>query len=355
MRHTKSFQNIKKKNKNILKKLELINSLSFRKNDYESPNSKKYNFNLSIKNENNKNFKNQTSRLPFRKDSLNKEKKNINKEKRNYNVFNNYSTAPHKENNQINIRLNIKSEIINNNFSEKKNENKKQVYEEIINKKNYLIYSLEKELSEIKEQINKIQQMKKKNNSIEEFENSNFKKRKNKDLDKIQKLKASNLISKNVRQFFKNLMLKKSESKSNSKKNSSKNILSSKNLIINTSNYNNYIKGNKNYISNNLYSESAKEIKDIEIKNLKNNSRKNSMIKSNSFLYTSNNFNSGRRSEKDKRSLSQFQTCNSNNSQNNNFNLSNCSNGNFIVYELEKLKERTKSLLSNYLKFSEEG
>ena len=162
MRHTKSFQNIKKKNKNILKKLELINSLSLRKNDYESPNSKKYNFNLSIKNENNKNFKNQTSRLPFRKDSLNKEKKNINKEKRNYNVFNNYSTAPHKENNQINIRLNIKSEIINNNFSEKKNENKKQVYEEIINKKNYLIYSLEKELSEIKEQINKIQQMKKK-------------------------------------------------------------------------------------------------------------------------------------------------------------------------------------------------
>ena len=161
MRHTKSFQNIKKKNKNILKKLELINSLSLRKNDYESPNSKKYNFNLSIKNENNKIFKNQTSRLPFRKDSLNKEKKNINKEKRNYNVFN-YSTAPHKENNQINIRLNIKSEIINNNFSEKKNENKKQVYEEIINKKNYLIYSLEKELSEIKEQINKIQQMKKK-------------------------------------------------------------------------------------------------------------------------------------------------------------------------------------------------
>ena len=362
MRHTNSFKNLKNKKKNSLKNIEFFNTLSLRQKDCDSPNSNIQNFNFYIKNDKNTTNKN-SYHFSLKKNKNKKSQKSQNKGKENYNTSN-FSTIPDKENKQINIRLNIKSEIINNNYS-KKFESKKQIYEDIIQKKNYLISSLEKELSEIKEQINKIQEIKKKKNSIDEFENSNLNlkiRNISRDLNKekfqIKQLKSSNLVSKNVKHFLKNLILKKKESKSNSKKNSSKNIFSSKNLILNTSNYNNYIKGHKNHISSHLYCESTKEIEiDLERKCLKSNSRKNSskISKSNSFLFTSNNFNNTKRNDNNRRSLSQFQTCNSNSSQNNNnYNNSNFSNSGNTITELEKLKNRTKILLSSYLKLCEE-
>ncbi len=362
MRHTNSFKNLKNKKKNSLKNIEFFNTLSLRQKDCDSPNSNIQNFNFYIKNDKNTTNKN-SYHFSLKKNKNKKSQKSQNKGKENYNLSN-FSTIPDKDNKQINIRLNIKSEIINNNYS--KFESKKQIYEDIIHKKNYLISSLEKELSEIKEQINKIQEIKKKKNSIDEFENSNLNLKirnisrdLNKEKFKIKQLKSSNLVSKNVKHFLKNLILKKKESKSNSKKNSSKNIFSPKNLILNISNYNNYIMKHKKHISSHLYSESTKEIEiDLERKYLKTNSRKNSskISKSNSFLFTSNNFNyTGRRSDNNRRSLSQFQTCNSNSSQNNNnYNNSNFSNSGNTITELEKLKNRTKILLSSYLKLCEE-
>ena len=372
MRHTNSFKNLKNKKKNSLKNIEFFNTLSLRQKDCDSPNSNIQNFNFYIKNDKNTTNKN-SYHFSLKKNKNKKSQKSQNKGKENYNLSN-FSTIPDKDNKQINIRLNIKSEIINNNYS--KFESKKQIYEDIIQKKNYLISSLEKELSEIKEQINKIQEIKKKKNSIDEFENSNLNLKirnisrdLNKEKFKIKQLKSSNLVSKNVKHFLKNLILKKKESKSNSKKNISKNIFSPKNLILNTSNYNNYIKGHKNHISSHLYCESTKEIEiDLERKCLKSNSRKNSskISKSNSFLFTSNNFNNTKRNDNNRRSLSQFQTCNSNNSNNNNnyynnsqnnnnnYNNSNYNNSLNTITELEKLKNRTKSLLFNYLKLCEE-
>ena len=205
MRHTNSFQNLKNKKKNSLKNIEIFNTLSLRQKDCDSPNSNIQKFNLCIKNDKNNTNKNHFS---LKKNKNKKNQKSQNKGKENYNTSN-FSTIPDKENKQINIRLNIKSEIINNNYS--KFENKKQIYEDIIHKKNYLISSLEKELSEIKDQINQIQKIKKKKNSIDKIENSNLnlKIRKinsnlNKEKNKIQQLKTSNLLSKNVKHFLKN-------------------------------------------------------------------------------------------------------------------------------------------------------
>jgi hypothetical protein len=107
--------------------------------------------------------------------------KKKNKEKK---VYNN-SSPTEKDNNQINIKLNIKSEIINNNFSNYKNENK---YEEILKQKNLIISSLEKELFEVKEKIHKIKNKNQRINSVdfieEKYLNNKKKNCKNKDLPK---------------------------------------------------------------------------------------------------------------------------------------------------------------------------
>ena len=349
MRHINSFQNIKDEHKNQIVNLESINAFSLRLKDFKTATPKNYNLNLSLK-------KKSKNHLPIKKENNNKVKKNINEEKRNYKLYN-YSPSPEKKKHQINIKLNINNEIINNNYSEKKNEGKKYVYDELIKDKKSLIYSLEKELSEIKDQINNIEKKKKKKNSIDRCE----KKVKNKcqlseqNLKQNKKIKRTKKISKNMKQFFQNLIFNTSNSKSTSKKNSSKNIFTSKNLILNTSNnYNYYIKANKNKNINNFYRESTKE---IEIDLDKKHSRKNSssIIKSNSFLYTSNNINTNRKNDMYKRSKSQFQNSyfnfsQCNNIMNNNNNSNNYDNRN-IFNELEKIKDRTKCLLSNYLEF----
>ena len=353
MRHINSFQNIKDENKNQIGNLESINAFSLRLKDFKTTTPKNYNSNLSLQ-------KKSKNHFPNKKENINKEKKNNNEEKRNYKLSN-YSPSPEKKKHQINIKLNINNEIIANNYSEKKNENKKCIYEELIKDKKSLIYSLEKELSEIKDQINKIEKKKNIKNSLDRFD----KKGKNKsqlseqNLKQNKKIKREKKNSKNVKQFFQNLIFNTSNSKSTSKKNSSKNIFTSKNLILNTSNnYNYYIKANKNKNKNNniLYHESTKE---IEIDLDKKHSRKNSLsiIKSNSFLYTSNNINTSRKNDIYKRSKSQFQNsyfnfsqCNNNVLNNNNNNNSeHYENGN-IFYQLEKIKDRTKYLLSSYLK-----
>ena len=156
MRHINSFQNIKDEHKNQIVNLESINAFSLRLKDFKTATPKNYNLNLSLK-------KKSKNHLPIKKENNNKVKKNINEEKRNYKLYN-YSPSPEKKKHQINIKLNINNEIINNNYSEKKNEGKKYVYDELIKDKKSLIYSLEKELSEIKDQINNIEKKKKKKN-----------------------------------------------------------------------------------------------------------------------------------------------------------------------------------------------
>ena len=253
MKHTNSFKTIKNNQKVNKKNLELFNALSLRQNKFE-PNSKVYS--ISMKNFINNKNKSQPN-------IIEKEKKK-NKEKK---IYNN-SSPPEKDKNQINIKLNIKSEIINNNFSNYKNENK---YEEILKQKNLIISSLEKELFEVKEKIHKIQNKKKRINSVdfieEKYLNNQKKNGKNKDLPKKknQNLKPSNIISKNVKQFFKNLILKK-ESYSKETPNI-KNVLSTKNLILNTSNYNNYIKHNhkNNLLTKNLNSNPTREFEIVEM------------------------------------------------------------------------------------------
>jgi len=375
MKHTNSFKSIKNNQKINKKNLELFNALSLRQKEFE-PNSKVYS--ISMKNFINNKNKSQPNIMQKGK-KKNKEKK----------VYNN-SSPTEKDNNQINIKLNIKSEIINNNFSNYKNENK---YDEILKQKNIIISNLEKELFEVKEKINKIQNKKKRINSVdfieEKYLNNQKKSSKNKDLTKKknQNLKPSNIISKNVKQFFKNLILKK---ESYSKENPNiKNVLSTKNLILNTSNYNNYIKHNhkNNLLTKNLYSNPTREIEIVEMEknNLLTQTRKNSasMFKSNSFLFTSQNSNSNKRKdlENNRRCQSQFDTYNSNNNinnDNNNFenydnenndndnNNINCNNEiinhnthnknseSDIFYKLNKLKSRTQKLLNNFLSFCDD-
>jgi hypothetical protein len=348
MRQTKSFQNFKNKKKGNNKNLDLFNALSLRLKDFESPYRKYYGVSSSSKNIiNNKRNKNNNHMNKGEKNNSHKEKKNSH-----------YSSPNEKDSNLINIRLNINSEIINNNFTVKNNDNLNKEYHEEIRNKNNIISSLEKELSEVKEKINKIQTktQRKRLNSVDNIEKHYYEKRKknNNQLTKefnkifnIQNLQPSNIISKNVKQFFKNLMLKKeNELKGN---NSSK-----KNLILNTSNYNSYIRNKENNVSSkNLYSDPTREIQTTELeKNIQTMKNSSSMIKSSSFLFTSNNLNSTSRKgleKNNRRSQSQFQTYYTNYSNNNYSNNSN--SGVNVFYELEKVKQRTQSLLSSYLNF----
>ncbi len=147
MRHTNSFQNLKNKKKNSLKNIEFFNTLSLRQKDCDSPNSNIQNFNFYIKNDKNTTNKN-SYHFSLKKNKNKKSQKSQNKGKENYNLSN-FSTIPDKDNKQINIRLNIKSEIINNNFSGNKNENNDNLnkeFNEVIKQKNNIINSLEKEL-----------------------------------------------------------------------------------------------------------------------------------------------------------------------------------------------------------------
>ena len=348
MRQTKSFQNFKNKNKGNNKNLDLFNALSLRLKDFESPYRKYYGFSSSTKNLINNKRNNNNNQMTKR------ETNNCCKGKKNCH----YSSPNEKDSNLINIRLNINSEIINNNFTVKNNDNLNKEYHDEIRNKNNLISSLEKELLEVKEKINKIQTktQRKRLNSVDNINKHYYEKRKknNNQLTKefnkifnIQNLKPSNIISKNVKQFFKNLMLKKeNEIKGN---NSSK-----KNLILNTSNYNSYIRNKENNISSkNLYIDPTREIQTTELeKNVQTMKNSLSMIKSSSFLFTSNNLNSTSRKgleKNNRRSQSQFQTYYTNYSNNN---YSNNSNGGVnVFYELEKVKQRTQSLLSSYLNF----
>ena len=326
MRQTKSFKNVKNKEKGNFKNLEIFNALSFRQKDNEIPKHKSNGKN-NIKN----NMKNKNKSQP----NLIKEDKIKNKRKKNLNN----SSPSEKENNQINIRLNINSEIINNNYSKKENKQ----YKEIIKKKNALISSLEKELFEIKEKINKCQNKKKRINSVDYIEEKNINKKiinnnNKEEINKIHSIKPSNIISKNMKQLFKNLILKKESfiRENISTKNSSK-----KNLILNTSNLNNYVKykHKKNLSSKNLYSHPTREIEITEKNNLLTHTRKSSssLIKSNSFLFTSNNLNN-KRKKINKRTQSNF--LNINNKR---------KSGNNIFIELDMLKQRTNDLLINFL------
>ena len=342
MRQTKSFQNFKNKKKGNNKNLDLFNALSLRLKDFESPYRKYYGVSSSSKNIINNKRNNNNQMIKRENNNSCKEKKNSH-----------YSSPNEKDSNLINIRLNINSEIINNNFTVKNNDNLNKEYHEEIRNKNNIISSLEKELSEVKEKINKIQTktQRKRLNSVDNIEKHYYEKRKknNNQLTKefnkifnIQNLKPSNIISKNVKQFFKNLMLKKeNELKGN---NSSK-----KNLILNTSNYNSYIRNKENNVSSkNLYSDPTREIQTTELeKNIQTMKNSSSMIKSSSFLFTSNNLNSTSRKgleKNNRRSQSQFQTYYTNYSNNSNGGVN-------VFYELEKVKQRTQSLLSSYLNF----
>ena len=315
------------KNKN--KGNQLFNLLSLRQKDFESPNKNIYS--ASVKNFiNNKNKSQQNIMFSEKKKKENK------------------NNSCEKDNNQINIRLNINSEIINNNFSNTKNENNK--YEDLIKEKNMIIASLEKELIEVKEKINKNQNKRKRINSVDDINYKNKKTKnknnRNKEINKIQNLKPSNIISKNVKQFFQNLIIKK-DSKENI---NSKNIISNKNLILNTSNYNNYINNNKKNLYKNLYSDPTREteITEFEKNNLLTQTKKNSsLFKSNSFLFTSQNLKKKKKKLDKRRCQSQIENNYSN------FNYINTNHfqkkNHEIFFQLNKLKVRTQDLLSNFL------
>ena len=101
----------------------------------------------------------------------------------------------------INIRLNIKSEIINNNYNEhKKSLNTKEILEKIIETKDKIIEDLQRNIINTKYQIKLRQTQNNLTNSIEKFENpDNFL---NEKMNKIQKedsksvtIKTSSVIS----------------------------------------------------------------------------------------------------------------------------------------------------------------
>ena len=103
--------------------------------------------------------------------------------------------------NMINIRLNIKSEIINNNYNEhKKSLSIKEILEKIIETKDKIIEDLQRNIINTKYQIKLRQTQNNLTNSIEKFENpDNFL---NEKMNKIQKedsklvtIKTSSVIS----------------------------------------------------------------------------------------------------------------------------------------------------------------
>lgn len=162
-----------------------------------------------------------------------------------------------KEKNLINIRLNIKSEIINNNFSAKKEHSNLSKYDidKIIKDKNYEIIQLKQEIQETKAQIERITKqnigvtndISNSETLISEFntkcEGSNILY----DLKNKQKLstKSSAVLSKNVKQCFKNVFLK--NLKSLSKATTPTSVIRNGNgrkISYNLGNHFNYYRGN---------------------------------------------------------------------------------------------------------------
>ena len=129
-----------------------------------------------------------------------------------------------KDKNLINIRLNIKSEIINNNFSEKKEHTNLCKFDmnKIIKEKNQEIMHLKQEIQETRSQIEKITKQNVSindeishseiimNELVSKYGNNNLIVN-TKTKQKLQ-TKKSTVLSKNVKQYFKNLFLKNSKS-----------------------------------------------------------------------------------------------------------------------------------------------
>ena len=106
MHQTKSFQNIKLKQKSQLN-LDLFTLFSLRQKELGSPISKNYDLNLFSGKE--KKSKNKINYYSKKKEN---NKENNIKEKRNYNVSNYLTVSEKENNNQMNIRLNINNEIM---------------------------------------------------------------------------------------------------------------------------------------------------------------------------------------------------------------------------------------------------
>ena len=255
--------------------------------------------------------------------------------------------------NMINIRLNIKSEIINNNYNEhKKSLSKKEKLEKIIETKDKVIEELQRKILNTKYQIELRQTKNNLKNSIEKFENpDNFL---NEKMNKIQKehsklatIKTSSVISKNVRQYFKNFIFK--NSKSLSKTATPTSIVSSGNKNqLTLSNINNNISLNSHLFTNKNCNGNYLDIENNLTRSPRYDRDTKATNKSNSLLS----------SKESKKKLSQRNHHSREKSLNihkyiNNNNSCNCTNTNCQenTSEFERIKIRTKEVMINYVKY----
>ena len=166
---------------------------------------------------------------PKASQTLNRKTLSVNKN--NYdNIFSPYD----RDKNSINIRLNIKSQIINNNFDTKKYD--KVDYCKLLDEKDKMILELKEEINEAQRQIDLMSQQSPKYSMERSDCSSNSGScTKMKKIQKKNRIKPTSVISKNVRQFFKNLILKKSKNLSKTTSPTSYSSAGSMRISINTS------------------------------------------------------------------------------------------------------------------------
>lgn len=273
----------------------------------------------------------------------------------------NFIDKEKSKNNSINIRLNIKSAIINNNYNENKAEElNKGTKDDMLEIKDKIIHELQKEIKRTKHQINNVKTSQNLKNSIDKFDNSeNFLNEKickiqNKERSKLSTIKTSSVISKNVRQFFKNLILK--NSKSTSKTATPTSLLNNGNLKISLNpNHNNSI--NSHFYTTKALSNGTH----LDIDTMFSTSPRfvdkyyKTMTKSNS-LIISQQIQPSKRKVQRKKQFSSPRNNQLKHQDNNNIkfvsNSTNISNANYcdFISEFDKIKNRTQDVLNGYLK-----
>ena len=256
------------------------------------------------------------------------------------------------KNNLINIRLNIKSEIINNNYDEHKRIiNSKEKMKKVLETKDKIIEELERKISKTKYQIDLSRTKNNLKNSIEKFENpDNFLDEKmhkiQKERSKLATIKTSSVISKNVRQYFKNYILK--NSKSLSKTETPTSIISSGNRKQLTLNNNTNNSSNSNLFSSNnfnFYNSNYLDVENILSGSPRYDIYNKTMNKSNSQI------SSKRQSINKIVSQRHHHSCEKTLNVQKNINT-NCQES---TNEFEKIKSRTKQVMLNYIKYINEN
>ena len=260
------------------------------------------------------------------------------------------------KNNLINIKLNIQSEIINNNYNEHK-KNKKENLEKVLETKDKIVDQLQKEISKTKYQIELSRTKNNLKNSIEKFENpDNFLNEKmhkiQKERSKLATIKTSSVISKNVRQYFKNYIFK--NSKSLSKTPTPTSIISSgnrKQLTLNSTNssLNSNLLSSKNF---NCYNSNYPDVENILSGSPRYDIYRKTMNKSNSLLSSMGQFMTKKISQRNHHSREK--SLNVHKNINNSWNSTN-TNYQENTNEFERIKTRTKEVMIKYINYINEN